>query len=169
MNPAGVAIESIEFWTGGAIIRARMPSEFLPIIYIEDKTTDAEALRQAFAQTRVRNELMLLRDGESAKAYLQTVVGGGTLAPALALIDLNLPGMSGLELIKWIRDQPALKGMPIVALAAVYNYDELERGYDLGANLYLLKPREIRQWADLVFRLQGYWSTQADSYGMGKS
>jgi len=145
-----------------------MPAEFLPILYVEDDQSAAAALERAFAQTRVPNELVITRDGESAKAYFQSVLAGQKSIPALALIDLNLPKISGLDLVRWIRDQPLLMGMPIVSLSEAYNYDDLERGYDLGANLYLLKPREIRQWADLVFRLQGYWSTQADTY-MGKT
>jgi len=145
-----------------------MASEFLPIVFIEDNPGDADALQRAFAQTRVPNELVIIGDGENGRGYFQTVLAGAKALPALTLIDLNIPKVSGLELIRWIREQPLLKGMPIVSLSHTYNYDDLEKGYDFGANLYLLKPQEIRQWADMVFRLQGYWSTQAESYGMGK-
>ena len=145
-----------------------MPAEFPPIVYVEDQQVDAEALQRAFAQTRVPNELVILPDGESGRAYFDHAVKSQGQIPSLTMIDLNLGKMSGLDLIKWIREQSALKGMPIIALSAVYKYDDLEKGYDLGANLYILKPKEIRQWADLVFRLQGYWSTQTDSYGLGR-
>ena len=145
-----------------------MPASFLPIVYIEDDPSAAAALGRAFAQTRVPNELIIMRDGETGKGYFQSVLSGRKLIPALALIDLKLPKMSGLELIRWVRDQVSLKGMPVVALSEAYNYDDMERSYDFGANLYLLKPHEIRLWADLVFRLQGYWSTQADTYALGK-
>ena len=146
-----------------------MPFEFTPIVYVEDHKADADALRRAFAQTRVPNELIVLPDGESGRAYFENVVSAQEQIPSLTMIDLNLGKMSGLELIRWIREQSLLKGMPIIALSAVYNYDDLEKGYDFGANLYILKPKEIRQWADLVFRLQGYWSTQTDSYGLGRN
>ena len=145
-----------------------MPAEFPPIVYVEDQQVDAEALQRAFAQTRVPNELIILPDGESGVGYFENAVRSHGQIPSLTMIDLNLGKMSGLDLIKWIREQSALKGMPIIALSAVYKYDDLEKGYDLGANLYILKPKEIRQWADLVFRLQGYWSTQTDSYGLGR-
>lgn len=139
-----------------------MPAEFLPIIYVEGTTADAEALKLAFAQTRVPNELIILPDGLQARDYFEAVLLGRRAFPSLALIHLNIPKLDGLGLLRWMREQPLLKVIPIVALSAEYNFHDLEKAYDFGANLYLLKPKEIRQWSDLVFRLQGYWGTQSD-------
>jgi CheY-like chemotaxis protein len=138
-----------------------MASTFTAIVYAEDMPEDSEGLRQAFSQTRVPNELLIHKDGEICREFFASVVNGRREAPGLALIDLSLPTLTGLELIRWIREEAGLKTIPLVALSREYNFSELEQSYDYGANLYLLKPRELREWADLVFRLQGYWSTQS--------
>lgn len=140
-----------------------MQNNSQPIVYAEDMAEDAEAMKRAFAQTRVPNELIILPSGDSVRSFFNDVLTRRQDVPALALIDLSLPYFSGLEAIRWIRDQAPLKIIPVVALARVYNFDELEKSYDFGANLYILKPREVRQWADLVFRLQGYWSTHSEA------
>jgi DNA-binding response OmpR family regulator len=131
-----------------------------PIVYAEDLREDSESMRAAFIQTRTRNELLIFPDGEQARHYFEAVLDKRHEFPSLILVDLTLPKMSGLNLIRWIREQAHLKVIPLVALSRTYDFDELEQVYEYGANLYLLKPRELRQWADLVFRLQGYWSTQ---------
>jgi CheY-like chemotaxis protein len=69
--------------------------------------------------------------------------------PVLLILDLRLPGMSGLDLLKWIRQQPVFKDLPIIALTAYGNRD-LPRAYELGLDFYLLKPAEAKSLADVL-------------------
>jgi two-component system, response regulator len=139
-----------------------MTSKFLPFVYIDQSLDDAEAFRTAFRQTRVPNEISILRDLDEAKGYFSRVAQRRQDPPALALVDLAFERNSGLELIRWMRSFAELSTIPIVALATTYDFDDLERSYDFGSNLYLLRPNNVREWADLVFRLQGYWAGQSE-------
>jgi CheY-like chemotaxis protein len=132
-----------------------------PIVYAEDNPVDVEFLKRAFAQARLPNELIVLPDGESAHTYFRDeVLPGKVPPPAVALVDLKLPRLNGIELIRWLREQPKLKRLPVVVLSGNYVFDDLENTYDAGANLYIIKPQNLNGWTDLVFKLQGYWATQ---------
>ena len=103
---------------------------------------DVEFLRRAFAQARLPNDLVVLPDGEAAHAYFRDqVLTGKVPPPAVALLDLKLPRFHGIELIKWLRSQPKLKRLPVVVLSGAYVFDDLENSYDVGANLYIIKPQ----------------------------
>jgi DNA-binding response OmpR family regulator len=139
-----------------------MPSKFLPFVFVEDSGEDSEAFLTAFGRTRVPNELVILKGVDDAHHHFSEVAARKRDLPALTLVHLGVNAGSGVGLIEWIRSFAQLKTMPVVALAKEYDFQELERSYDSGANLYLLKPNHIREWADLVFRLQGYWSGQSE-------
>jgi DNA-binding NarL/FixJ family response regulator len=139
-----------------------MASKFLPFVYVEHSPNHADSFRVAFSKTRVPNEISILGDVQEARQYFSRVAARSQDPPALALVNLAFNSNTGLELIRWIRSFEELSTIPIVALASNYDFDELERTYDYGANLYLLRPNNVREWADLVFRLQGYWSGQSD-------
>jgi two-component system response regulator len=142
--------------------RLPMASKFLPFVYVDHLPQHSEAFKAAFRKTRVPNEITILREITEARNYFSRVAERRQDPPALALVNLAFKNNSGLELIRWIRSFEKLSTIPIVALASNYDFDDLERSYNNGANLYLLRPNNVREWADLVFRLQGYWSGQSD-------
>lgn len=139
-----------------------MASKFLPFVYVDHSQQHAESFKVAFRKTRVPNEINILGDSQEARNYFCHVAERRQDPPALALVNLAFKSNSGLELIRWIRGFDELSTIPIVALASNYDFDDLEGSYNNGANLYLNWPNNVREWADLVFRLQGYWSGQSE-------
>ena len=131
-------------------------------VYVEDNQEHSTAFIRAFAQTRVSNEMIVLSEMERVREYFSSVANRKRDLPALTMVNLSFGGGVGTEVIGWIRSFAELKTIPAVALASTYDFDQLEQSYERGANLYLLKPRNIHEWADLVFRLQGYWSGQSE-------
>jgi CheY-like chemotaxis protein len=131
---------------------------YLPIVYVEDNEKDAALLRQALQQAKNQSELIHISDaGEARSFFLQSADQHRALG--MIVTDLHIGAESGEELIKFIRSHEVFHKVPIIALADTYAYEELDAAYEKGANLFLIKPRELRGWTDLVFRLHEYFAT----------
>src|SRR6266542_720345 len=133
-----------------------MPSP--PVLYAEDEENDVFLMQRAFRKARITNPLQTASDGAEAIRYLQ---GAGDYAdrkrfplPCLALLDLNLPRHSGLEIVKWIREQPALKHLPVIILTSSSQHRDIAAAYQLGANGYLVKPPSSEKLIELVATLR---------------
>lgn len=131
------------------------------ILLVEDETSDAALVRRAFQQTRILNPVVHLRTGDEALGYL---AGVGKYSdriqnplPALILLDLKLPGMTGLQLLQWMRTDRQLRRIPVVVLTQDENPTTISAAYDLGANSYLVKPGDPAEIARLVETIQRYW------------
>jgi CheY-like chemotaxis protein len=131
------------------------------ILLIEDTPSDIDLTRRALGKARITNELVVAEDGEEALAYLW---GTGAWAgrdvselPALALLDLKLPKVPGLEVLRRIRDDPRTRRMPVVILTSSKEEQDVAAGYDLGVNSYIRKPVDFRQFAQCVEQLGLYW------------
>src|SRR5215813_14443808 len=131
------------------------------ILLIEDDATDANLLIRAFKKSGVANPIRHLRDGEDALAYFE---GIGELAdrgknplPILILLDLKLPRMSGLELLRWMRPRKHLRRLPVVILTGERDPSYMEAAYDLGANSYLIESPKEEDVLRLVELIQQYW------------
>ena len=139
-----------------------MPDENLStILLVEDETTDARLLLRGFEKTQVMNPVIHLTDGDEALRYL---AGKGKFSdrkkypiPALILLDLKLPGMTGIQLLQWMHIQGEIKRIPVVVLTSDENPDTINAAYDLGANSYLLKPGSPVEIAKMVQTIQRYW------------
>jgi CheY-like chemotaxis protein len=132
-----------------------------PLVVVEDDDNDVVLLERAFRKSNLLNPLVFLADGEVARDYL---AGRGEYAdrtanplPVLMLLDLKLPRMSGLELLEWMREQPALRSLPVVVLTSSRESRDLERAYALGANSYLVKPVAFEALLELVRAIGLYW------------
>jgi CheY-like chemotaxis protein len=132
-----------------------------PLVVVEDDDNDVVLLERAFRKSKLLNPLVFLRDGEMARDYL---AGRGEYAdraahplPVLMLLDLKLPRLSGLELLEWMREQPALRGLPVVILTSSRESRDLERAYALGANSYLVKPVAFEALLELVRAIGLHW------------
>ena len=132
-----------------------------PLVVVEDDDNDVVLLERAFRKSNLLNPLVFLRDGEKARDYL---AGRGEYAdraahplPVLMLLDLKLPRMSGLEVLEWMREQPGLRGLPVVILTSSRESRDLERAYALGANSYLVKPVAFEALLELVRAIGLYW------------
>ena len=131
------------------------------IFLIEDNPSDVDLAKRAFAKSRIANELVVAEDGEAALEYLH---GEGPHAgrevselPAVALLDLNLPKISGLEVLRRIRADGRTKRLPVVILTSSKEEQDLAASYDLGVNSYIRKPVDFEQFAQAIQILGLYW------------
>lgn len=123
------------------------------VLVVEDEASDRFPLERAFQQLDAKFVLEVVETGQEAVDYL---VGKAPYSdrtryplPDLIILDLRLPGMSGLELLKWIRQQPEFQKLPIISLTAYGNRD-LSRAYELGLDFYLLKPANAQDLAEVL-------------------
>ena len=131
------------------------------ILLVEDNPDDEELAMLAFERSRIANRLVVARDGQEALDYLfGTAAGGGRDAkelPQLVLLDLKLPKVDGLEVLRRLRTDPRTRRIPIVMLTSSREEEDLLASYDLGANSYVRKPVEFARFAEAIQQLQMYW------------
>ncbi len=131
------------------------------ILLVEDNRDDEELTLRALAKSNVTNPVVVARDGEEALDYL---FGRGNYAPPaktetpqVILLDLKLPKLDGLEVLRAIRSDPKTKLLPVVILTSSVEDQDLVRGYGLGANSYIRKPVDFNQFVEAVKQLGLYW------------
>jgi two-component system response regulator len=132
-----------------------------PVILLVEDNPDDEALTlRAFKKSNVRNEVVVMRDGAEALAYLFPGDGdgdGGTPYPALVLLDLNLPKVGGLEVLHRIRADERTRLIPVVVLTSSKLEEDILDSYRNGANAYVRKPVNFADFAEAVRALGVFW------------
>lgn len=132
-----------------------------PILLVEDSPDDALLIQRAFRKANLANSVQLVRDGEEAVAYLTGAPPFSDRSqfplPVLMLLDLKLPRLSGLEVLKWVRQDGTLKRLPVVVLTSSRESVDVNRAYDLGVNSYLTKPVGFETLLEMVKSLNLYW------------
>ena len=138
------------------------PNTFL---LVEDSNADAVLLRRAFSKAHIVNPVRVTVTGEEALAYLS---GSGKYSdrrlfpiPSVILLDLNLPGISGFEVLAWVRQQPHLSHVRIVILTDSDDSHQVKQAYQLGAASYLVKPNDLDELASFAQALGGFWQWEA--------
>ena len=131
------------------------------ILLVEDNQSDVDLTRRALQKSRIANELIVAEDGQKALDYL---FGSGAYAdrdisimPALVLLDLKLPKVPGLEVLRRIRADDNLKRVPVVILTTSAESRDIAAGYDLNVNSYIRKPVDFDQFVECVKELGLYW------------
>lgn len=128
------------------------------ILLVEDNPDDEELTRMAFEQSNLASYLLVARDGEQA---IDVLFGEGGQARAarisLVLLDLKLPKVDGLEVLRRIRTDPRTRLMPVVVLTSSREEQDVLESYSIGANSYLRKPVDFDQFSDAVKQLGMYW------------
>lgn len=112
------------------------------ILLAEDDDTDVLLLRRALQEVGVGNPLQVVNDGQEAIDYLtdlQAAPGPGDRFPVLAILDLKMPRMTGLEVLQWLRADPAMRGVPVIVLSSSAHQHDVERALGSGANLFAVK------------------------------
>jgi CheY-like chemotaxis protein len=144
-----------------SLLQPSWVSEKAAFLVVEDSEDDVVLLRRAFAKSRILNPIHVVKNGPDALAYLE---GTGRFRdrqqfplPRLILLDLKLPGMGGLDVLKWIREQPKFKGTRVIVLTASDLVRDVTAAYQLGANSFLIKPNDFEDLVRLTQAIQGYW------------
>jgi CheY-like chemotaxis protein len=126
------------------------------IIMIEDDEGHARLIEKNIRRAGVNNEIVPFRDGTSALAHLLGPDGSGEVSaqrPLLILLDLNLPDMAGVDILKRIKENDHLRRSPVVVLTTTDDQREIQRCYDLGCNVYITKPVDYESFANSIRQL----------------
>jgi two-component system response regulator len=130
------------------------------ILLIEDNPSDEALTLRALRKNNISSTLVVKRDGAEALAYLHAPPDGTGVAnalPQLILLDLNLPKIDGLEVLRRIRADARTKLLPVVILTSSLEDIDIVRGYGFGANGYVRKPVDFNQFAEAVRQVGLYW------------
>jgi len=140
--------------------RFQRPTKWI-VLAVEDEPEDAAFLRQAFEKVRPDFFLRTATDGESAIAYLSGQAPYQDRArnplPNVILLDLGLPRMSGLEVLRWIRSRSEFQETPVVILTSSTVPDDLRNAYAAGTSSFIPKPADGRGFAGLIEALCRFW------------
>jgi two-component system response regulator len=131
------------------------------ILLIEDNSSDIGLTRRALEKSHIANEMIVVEDGQQALEYL---FGGDPLTgrkmkelPALVLLDLKLPKVDGLQVLRRIRADDRTSRLAVVILTTSSEEQDIAQSYDLGANSYIRKPVDFTQFAEAIQHLGLYW------------
>ena len=129
--------------------------DLMRILLVEDSLADVELTLEALAGGKVANEVTVVRDGASAVEHLRTV--GAKDLPDLVILDLNLPRMTGHEVLATMKGDDALRRIPVAVLTTSAAEADVARTYDLGANCFLTKPVDAMQFVHVVQSIDDFW------------
>jgi two-component system response regulator len=132
------------------------------ILLVEDNPDDEELTMRALRSAKLANEIVVVRDGRAALDFMfaEGAHAGRDLSrkPAVVLLDIKLPMLSGLDVLERLRADPRTKIVPVVMLTSSSEDEDKLRSYKLGANSYVRKPVEFTAFAQAVSRLGLYWA-----------
>jgi CheY-like chemotaxis protein len=134
------------------------PSKPIEILLVEDNPGDVRLTRESLYDARIHNNMIVASDGLEAMACLRRE---GEYAeatrPDLILLDLNLPRMNGFEVLNEIKEDPALKRIPVVVLTTSQAEQDIIQSYDLYANAYVTKPVDLEQFVKVLKSIEDFW------------
>lgn len=131
------------------------------ILLVEDNPDDIELTLRAFRKNNIKNEIIIKRDGAEALDFFfgkdGVAVNNCNDLPILTMLDLKLPKIDGLDVLKKIRSDKRTRLIPVVILTSSNEQSDLLSGYELGCNSYIRKPVDFNQFTDTVKQLGFYW------------
>jgi CheY-like chemotaxis protein len=129
-----------------------------PILVVEDNPMDLDFLLQAFEEHGVLNPVQVCRDGEEALQFIDAHTRADDFdLPIVALLDLRLPKVDGIEVLQHARRHPVWKQVPFVVVTTSRENTDISRAYELGVNSYIVKPVDFAAFADVVKQIKVYW------------
>jgi chemotaxis family two-component system response regulator Rcp1 len=135
-----------------------MPVEPFEILLVEDNPSDVELVREALRGWTTPNQIAVVEDGVKALQYLRRQPPyGDCQVPQLILLDLNLPKKDGMEVLREIKEDEALSGIPVIVLTTSDRENDVRSAYSLHANCYLTKPLEIDDFMNKVQAIESFW------------
>ena len=133
-----------------------MSQTISPILLVEDRSTDLDLTKRAFARQRLLNPIQIARDGEEALAFIGRWQAGEPL-PIFILLDLKLPKISGLEFLRQLKAYPEFSSIPVIVLTTSREDKDVEEAYRLGCNSYIVKPVEFSKFMEVASQIELYW------------
>ena len=139
-----------------------MNAQTVEILLVEDNANDVELTLHAFDRHNLTNRIRVVRDGQEALDYLDAVDGehddASNPRPKVVLLDLKLPKVDGLDVLRAIRSDERLRTLPVVILTSSREERDIVESYDLGVNSYIVKPIEFDKFVETVQALGLYWA-----------
>jgi CheY-like chemotaxis protein len=136
-----------------------MAETTLEILLVEDNLNDAELSLYALKKFKIANSIYHARDGEEALSYLfgSSVADNAMQIPRLILLDLKLPKVDGLEVLRKLKSDPRTQSVPVVVLTSSREERDIIESYHLGVNSYIVKPIDFEQFTEAVRSVGLYW------------
>jgi len=130
----------------------------LEILLVEDNEGDIQLTIEAFKEAKIRNQIKVVRDGEEALDYLRKQ-GNYTNVPSpdIILMDINLPKIDGKEVLSTMKNDPALKIIPVIMLTTSSADADIHESYANHANCYVVKPVDLDKFMDVIRSIEDYW------------
>lgn len=136
--------------------------ENLSVLLVEDNEDDVLIAQRAFKEFKIITEVQVARDGQEALDMLTAAgrySGKKPLRPALIMLDITLPLMDGISLLKKLKADNSLRPIPVVMLTTSSRHEDIVRSYENGAASYITKPASLEEFLELARRFEMYWAT----------
>jgi CheY-like chemotaxis protein len=133
-----------------------MDDTLRPILIVEDRPADLDLTKRALARRRVLNPIQEARDGEAALDYLGRWEAGEP-PPVFIMLDLKLPKVNGLEVLRRLKNHPKYSAIPVIVLTTSAEDLDVEEAYRLGCNSYIVKPVEFDKFVEVATQVEVYW------------
>ncbi len=127
-----------------------------PILLVEDNPVDLDLTRRAFQRKHLANPIEVARDGEEALAFIGRWEGGEPV-PSVILLDIKLPKVNGLEVLRQLKAHDRFRRIPVVMLTSSDENADLKAAYDLGVNSYIVKPVDFGKFMHVAEQIELYW------------
>ncbi len=127
-----------------------------PILLVEDRAADVDLTKRAFVKRKLLNPIEVARDGAEAVAFFDRWEAGEPL-PICILLDLKMPKLNGLEVLRRLKSHPEFSKIPVVVLTTSKDDRDIEEAYRLGCNSYIVKPVEFDKFVDVASEIELYW------------
>ncbi|MDD5723855.1 MAG: response regulator [Syntrophales bacterium] len=127
-----------------------------PILLVEDNPMDIDLTKRAFVRHKLANSIEVATDGEAALAYIPRWEAG-VPPPIIILLDLKLPKVDGLEVLRQFKSHPQFNTLPVIVLTSSNEDSDIQTAYKLGANSYITKPVDFDKFLDVAEHIEIYW------------
>jgi len=127
-----------------------------PILVVEDNPVDLDLTQRAFAKHRIANLIQVARDGEEALDFIPRWEAGEPL-PSVILLDLKLPKVNGLDVLRRLKSHRQTSIVPVIILTTSAEDRDIQEAYRLGANSYIVKPVDFEKFVEVAAQIEMYW------------
>ena len=127
-----------------------------PIMLVEDNPIDLDLTRRAFSRHKLISQIQVARDGEEALSFIPRWEAGEPV-PVLILLDIKLPKIDGLEVLRRLKSHPRFRTIPVIILSTSAELRDIREAYELGGNSYIVKPVDFDKFVDVVSQIEIYW------------